>query len=199
MPRPNVSEKRKQEILQAAAHVFTAQGLAVARMEDVAAAAGISKGTIYLYYPSKDSLIEALLRLLFKPLDDALAALLDGTDPARNRVQRYGESVILAFAEVAPLHPLILELFALSPRNPVAGELFKGYFISYRDGLAGLFRSAGEAGEVSLAAFDGDAYRASVSFMAMVEGLLLLALINPALIDLRRDGMDTLAGWLRQL
>lgn len=55
-------EARPDEILDAALKVFTEKGFAAARVDDVAAAAGVSKGAIYLYFPSKETLFEALVR-----------------------------------------------------------------------------------------------------------------------------------------
>jgi AcrR family transcriptional regulator len=52
---------RPPEILQAALAVFAEKGLTGARMEDIAARAGVTKGTIYLYFESKDAVFRALL------------------------------------------------------------------------------------------------------------------------------------------
>jgi TetR/AcrR family transcriptional regulator len=53
---------RPQELLDAALGLFVEKGLAGTRAEDVAARAGVSKGTLYLYYPSKDELFKAVVR-----------------------------------------------------------------------------------------------------------------------------------------
>ena len=55
------AEARPEEILDAALAEFTARGLEAARMEDIARAAGISKAAIYLYFPSKLAVLEALI------------------------------------------------------------------------------------------------------------------------------------------
>lgn len=55
-------EARPDEILDAALKVFTDKGFAAARVDDVAAAAGVSKGAVYLYFVSKEALFEALVR-----------------------------------------------------------------------------------------------------------------------------------------
>jgi AcrR family transcriptional regulator len=55
-------EARPDEILDAALQVFTETGFAAARVEDVAKAAGLSKGAVYLYFDSKEALFEALVR-----------------------------------------------------------------------------------------------------------------------------------------
>jgi AcrR family transcriptional regulator len=63
-PARNAKEReaRLQAILDAALDVFSQKGFAQTRLEDVAARAGIGKGTIYLYVSSKQALFEALIR-----------------------------------------------------------------------------------------------------------------------------------------
>lgn len=53
---------RPQELLDAALTLFIEKGLAGTRTDDVAKLAGVSKGTLYLYYPSKDELFKAVVR-----------------------------------------------------------------------------------------------------------------------------------------
>jgi AcrR family transcriptional regulator len=55
-------EARPAEILTAALDVFRARGYAAARLEDVAARAGVTKGTLYLYFSGKEALFQALVR-----------------------------------------------------------------------------------------------------------------------------------------
>ena len=54
-------DARPQEILEAALAVFAEKGFAAARMEQIAARAGVSKGTIYLYFDSKEGVFRALV------------------------------------------------------------------------------------------------------------------------------------------
>jgi AcrR family transcriptional regulator len=58
-------EERPRQILEAALEVFGEQGLAGARIDDIAEQAGISKGTVYLYFPSKDDLFCGVIRDTF--------------------------------------------------------------------------------------------------------------------------------------
>jgi len=55
-------QARPGEILDAALGVFAEKGFAAARMEDIAARAGVTKGTIYLYFPSKEDVFKTLVR-----------------------------------------------------------------------------------------------------------------------------------------
>ncbi|OGR07836.1 MAG: hypothetical protein A3K23_06935 [Desulfobacca sp. RBG_16_58_9] len=56
-----VTAFRTQEILAAARRVMERHGPETATMEEIAAAAGVAKGTVYLYFQSKDELIQALI------------------------------------------------------------------------------------------------------------------------------------------
>jgi TetR/AcrR family transcriptional regulator len=55
-------EERPRQILDAAFAVFAERGLAQARLEDIAKRAGLSKGTIYLYFPNKEELFREVVR-----------------------------------------------------------------------------------------------------------------------------------------
>ena len=55
-------EERPKQILDAALAVFAERGLAAARLDDVAKLAGLSKGTIYLYFPNKEELFREVVR-----------------------------------------------------------------------------------------------------------------------------------------
>lgn len=66
MPSPSPTHRRRkdarpQELLDAALEVFVEKGFAASRTEEVAARAGVSKGTLYLYYPSKEELLKAVI------------------------------------------------------------------------------------------------------------------------------------------
>jgi len=55
-------DARPQELLQAALELFVEKGFSATRSEQVAARAGVSKGTLYLYFPSKQELFKAVVR-----------------------------------------------------------------------------------------------------------------------------------------
>ncbi len=61
-PRQRRKEARPQELLDAALALFVEKGFAASRAEEVAQRAGVSKGTLYLYYASKEELFKAVVR-----------------------------------------------------------------------------------------------------------------------------------------
>ena len=78
-PRPLRHARRKEarpsEILAAALALFAEHGFAATRLEDVARRAGVSKGTIYLYFPTKEALFRAVIRQGLVPNIAAMEAL----------------------------------------------------------------------------------------------------------------------------
>lgn len=70
------AEARPDEVLDAALALFIENGFAATRVEDIAKRAGISKGAVYLYFPSKEALLEGLVRRAVLPIaENALGAL----------------------------------------------------------------------------------------------------------------------------
>lgn len=61
-PRRRRKEARPQELLQAALELFVEKGFAATRIEEVARRAGVSKGTLYLYFPGKEELLKDVVR-----------------------------------------------------------------------------------------------------------------------------------------
>ena len=59
--RQRRKDARPLELLDAALELFVEKGFAAARAEEVAQRAGVSKGTLYLYYPSKEELFKAVI------------------------------------------------------------------------------------------------------------------------------------------
>ena len=71
-------EARPAEIVAAALQLFSDRGFAATRLEDVATVAGVSKGTVYLYFESKEQLFEAVVREAVAPNIARAEALVDG-------------------------------------------------------------------------------------------------------------------------
>lgn len=73
-------DERPQELLAAALDLFVDKGFAATRLNDVAARAGVSKGTLYLYFTNKEDLFKAVVRENLVPLLDEAEALVDSFD-----------------------------------------------------------------------------------------------------------------------
>src|SRR5579871_2286087 len=80
---------KRDAILRAAIDVFAERGFFNAQVADVARAAGVAAGTVYLYFKSKDDLLVSIFE---KTMRDALAegrAATDGVTDPRERLRRF--------------------------------------------------------------------------------------------------------------
>ena len=73
MDRASAKAQMQERILQITDRLFYEQGLRAVGVDTVAAEIGISKRTLYTYYPSKDELILAYLSRRFQPLPERRA------------------------------------------------------------------------------------------------------------------------------
>jgi AcrR family transcriptional regulator len=92
-----VSEFRTGEILDAARRVFAAKGFHDATLDDVAEAARIAKGTIYLYYPSKQDLYWAALRAGIVAMVEEAARQMAAGSTAAEKIRAFIASKIHYF------------------------------------------------------------------------------------------------------
>lgn len=84
---------RPQELLDAALELFVEKGFAATRTEEVAARAGVSKGTLYLYYPSKEDLLKAVI------LRNISSEIAEGMDIVRGWTEGTPELLALVLNE----------------------------------------------------------------------------------------------------
>ena len=75
-------EERPKQILDAALAVFAERGLAAARLDDIAKRAGLSKGTIYLYFPNKEELFREVIRQTVIAMIERVERLLTSGTPS---------------------------------------------------------------------------------------------------------------------
>ncbi|UIY29096.1 TetR/AcrR family transcriptional regulator [Neorhizobium galegae] len=86
---------RPAQILDAAFEEFIEHGYTAARVEDIAARIGVTKGTVYVYFPTKEVLFSAMARHIAVPFEDVLADARELTGSCAERLR----SLILLFYE----------------------------------------------------------------------------------------------------
>jgi AcrR family transcriptional regulator len=98
-------EERPRQILEAAFRVFGTRGLHRATLDDVAREAGITKGTIYLYFPGKAALFIAMLKARVNAVMPEVPAPREGhrAPTTRSRLDRIGRQLYAFFRSPAYL------------------------------------------------------------------------------------------------
>lgn len=113
-------ERRRQQILDAAADCFARQGFHATSMQDIFAAAGLSAGAVYRYFPTKAGLIRAISA-------EAIAAVQPAIDSAASSAAGIPGMLATLVAEMqtgrlARLRPVIVQTWAEAVRDPELAE-----------------------------------------------------------------------------
>jgi AcrR family transcriptional regulator len=144
------SEARPGEIIEAALTVFAEKGFAAARLDDIAARAGISKGALYLYFETKQDLFRAVVRETVAPNLAAVEAFAgQGGLP-------FGDLIRLVFARIADvvaegrLGPVVKMVIGESRNFPELAKVWHEDVVSRMlDAIGGAVAAAQARGEVA--------------------------------------------------
>jgi len=142
-------EERPADIVAAALQVFAEKGFAGAKVEEIATRAGLSKGAVYLYFPTKEDLFRAVVQQAVLPGIDALARPLAEHDgPFADRLR----ALLPRFAELLTVLPLgaVAKMVIGESRNfPELARVWHDEIVQRAVGiLAGRIEAAQAAGEV---------------------------------------------------
>lgn len=103
-------EERPRQIIDAALAVFGERGLAASRLEDIAKHAGVSKGTIYLYFPNKEELFREVVRsTVITKLEEREQLYLSAAGAPTNVFENFMRTYwrFLRSADFAPIFRLV--------------------------------------------------------------------------------------------
>lgn len=169
-PRNNVSEERKDQILDAASEVFADKGIHKARMDDVVEKSGLSKGSLYWYFKSKDEIIIGIFERLFSRELADLSNLVADTSPAEDRLIHYINRISKDVFRVLPFAPLAYEFLSLAFRRKYFKDAFKIYLNNHMKILVPIIQQGVDSGEFRKI----DAHEAAIALGAIFEGTILL-------------------------
>jgi AcrR family transcriptional regulator len=157
--------------------VFARKGFHQARIDDIVRESGLSKGTIYWYFKSKNDIITALSQRMLDQEIDNLRALLDAEGTVRERLLgyvRYMTDTIYQFAETGLL-PIFYELYVLAMREEDTRVVIQQYIKNTHVTLTLLLQQGIDRGELC----SSDPQAAALALAAQYEGCLLLWAVDP--------------------
>jgi AcrR family transcriptional regulator len=176
-PTPEV---RRQAIVEAAINVFAQHGFDAATTDDIARAAGLSKGGLYWHFKSKDDILAAILMQLFDQELGVIQQLVAAEGAVAPRLRQLVAKAIADVLQFEPLLPVMLEFYALAARKSDVRQFLQRYYQRYHQLLAQLFEQGFARGEFH----HGTAEAAAITLIAQMEGLGLLWAVAPALVRL---------------
>ncbi len=195
-PKPDVSEKRKNQIINAAQKVFSELGFHQARMSDIAEESGLSKGTLYLYFEGKDEIIFNLLDKLFETELKELRELIDRDASAEVRLLQYSERVIGDMQSMQKWLPIAFEFISLAFHRETVQDVLRKYFQEHMQVITPIVAQGCQRGEFK----DIDPQDAAVAFGAVMEGTLLLWVYDQKMVDVPshiRSGVQLILNGLK--
>jgi AcrR family transcriptional regulator len=192
-PRPDVSEERKNQILDAATQVFMQKGFDKARMDDIVEQTGLSKGTLYWYFKSKYDIIITILDRIFLDIFDKLdSQQKDGHLSASEALWQFTEDAIQDYKKMLSLMPVAYEFLALAFRNKVVQKALKQYMEHYMEVLVPIIQRGIDTGEFRPV----DASEAAIAAGAIFEGTILLWVYDKEMVDPERHIRSGIKIWL---
>ena len=138
-------DERAPEILDAALACFSEKGFAACRMDDIARRAGISKGTIYLYFESKEAVFKALARRAIGERIAAIAGQLQAFEGATPELLRMVLIMIGSIASVSDAVVLPRLVLAEAGNFPELAEFWRTEIIDRGLGVFEMIIRRGQA------------------------------------------------------
>lgn len=175
MPRPDVSQARKTQILDAARRIFAAKPFSEVKMQDIAQEAGLSVGGVYWYYKSKDQIIAAILQENAAMIRADLESLAAMDAPAYQRLETFFQQMVTATDHLAGLYVTGAKLYAMTSPDPDMRQVMESIGRAYHEGLATLIEQGISQGEFRPAS----AQDVAGALIGLYEGLLLLWSMDP--------------------
>ena len=193
-------DERPRDIIAAALATFAEKGFAAAKMEEIARRAGISKGTLYLYFETKEDMFRAVVREVVVPNVEAIQKAVLGADLPFAAMVRM---LLPRFSEIVTTLPVgaVAKMVIGESRNfPELARVWHDEVIFKAIGLiAGVIERAQARGEVR----PGDPRTHAMSIMGpMLMGVLWRETFTPiggAVLDLpaiARQHAETVLGGL---
>lgn len=146
MGRREENKARKRAALEAAGlELFETQGFHRASVEQIASAAGVARGTFYLYFEDKEALFVALVRRVLDPVLEALqacSAVVDEASDAREVLRAY-LTLSVALSDAVMRHAREALLYYREQRDPSAvGQWLRAWTRAMEGEVVGMVQVA---------------------------------------------------------
>ena len=194
-PRPDVSETRRSQILEAATSVFSRLGFKKARMDDIVAESGLSKGALYWYFKSKDEIIVGIITSFLDIEMKKLRQLQMAEGTAADRLVAFSDIVIADFERLTPLLPIFFEFLGMVARHKTIQKLFASYMNDFLSVLTPVIQEGVESGEFRPVAAED----AAIAMGAIFEGIIVLRMYDPTRVNVVEHTRSTFDIFLQGL
>ncbi len=190
------SQETRKRILDAAFRVFAGQGIGEATVDDIAHAAGISKGALYHHFASKEQLFQSLLKDRVKDCQEHMLSTVGEITSLPRAIRDAIQASFTSHHADPDWTPMFMEIWVQATRDDFARSIVAEAFRSCRGTVAQILRSGQGLGFVRP---EVDVDAVALLYLAMVDGIRIQAQID-AQIDVSRakESMaDMLVGFIQ--
>jgi len=169
------SEETKARIMQVARQLFAKNGYDATGVADICKAAGVSKGSFYHHFPSKQAVFLTQLEEWLAALDNRMAPLLSGSQTVPESLVQTAAVAGQVFESASGQLPMFLEFWRAASHDPLVWQTTIGPFRRYQELFAGIVEKG--IAEGSLRSVDPAS--ASRVIVALALGMILQGVIDP--------------------
>ncbi len=191
---PVLAPHMREELARAAFELFSERGIGGVTLDEVAARAGVTKGSLYWHFKSKKDLVLAAAQIYYRTWLELAHAEAATTQDPLEQVRRLWRMSINRCLFDRPKRAFSTELFALGLHDPEIRSSWGQFYDSVREIFVGLIRAATNAGKLRI----DDPRRAADWVLATFEGIKHRASFQPQLCTpAEQDAL--VEGFMRQL
>ena len=142
-----IDREKRERVINAAVSEFAKNGFQNANVNKIAEAAGISVGSLYKYFPTKENLFRCIIEISTKEIETAIYSVVNGDAPFMDKV----EALIAQAQRYSREEPLLIRLygvFTAEGNSELAGALSDKLESISANAYRSLIARAQEAGEV---------------------------------------------------
>jgi len=183
--RPTRAQTRAR-LLKAAGTVFAERGYDGASLDDVAVAAGLTKGAVYSSFASKEELFYALMRERIRERLELVTKAVERQASVRDITRDAGSALAELISSQAEWHLLFIEFWARAVRDPDLRDEFARERRSARELIASLLQEQAAEANVELPA---PAEQLAVAVLALANGIAIEHIADPGTVDASTFGV----------
>lgn len=182
-PKPDVSVERKQQIYEAAITCFSQKGYHLTTMDDIAAAADLSKGSLYWYFKGKKELFLSLFEEMMAPFEQLWAGIVaDETSSATDKLLNSLGLFSGVMDEFIRYFGVMMEAWAQTRHDEEVLRLMREFYRPYLAIMTQIIEQGVASGEFQAAAPEATAF----AIMNLFDGITLALGMEVADVDGRQ-------------
>ncbi|MCP4539642.1 MAG: TetR/AcrR family transcriptional regulator [Chloroflexi bacterium] len=174
-PKPDVSTERRVQIIEAALICFTRKGYNNTTMDDIVTESGMSKGSLYWYFKSKDELFAEAILTVFMDVGEGTFAGIEQCTNAADKLRVVAKATTSFSKKIEGVFGLFLEFWASSPQREETGQLWVGMLVGFKNIVVGIIEEGISSGEFKPV----DAEELVWALLAAYDGLAAYAMMIP--------------------